>query len=175
MASKFLVLWRLELSRLSPETIQTVLRQQDYGARLQAEGKVQARYHLVGSHGGAWIYNVESNEELDSCLRRPRFTTSPAIKSIRWPRCAVRRRSAPRSQTSGRGPALPDTLALAFVLAARGTACEGARLEQELAACRLRCPSCAVESTTSEPDFRCRTCGLPAVLLSGNDLVADPR
>jgi muconolactone D-isomerase len=68
MASKFLVLWKLELSRLSPETIQAVLRQQDYGARLEAEGKVQARYHLVGSHGGAWIYDVESNEELDALL-----------------------------------------------------------------------------------------------------------
>ena len=68
MASKFLVLWKLELSRLSPETIQTVLRQQDYGARLQTEGKVHARYHLVGSHGGAWIYDVESNEELDMLL-----------------------------------------------------------------------------------------------------------
>jgi muconolactone delta-isomerase len=68
MASKFLVLWKLELSRLSPETMQTVLRQQDYGARLQTEGKVHARYHLVGSHGGAWIYDVESNEELDMLL-----------------------------------------------------------------------------------------------------------
>lgn len=68
MASKFLVLWRLELSRVTPEAMQTVLRQQDYGARLQAEGKVHARYHLVGAHGGAWIYNVDSNEELDLLL-----------------------------------------------------------------------------------------------------------
>jgi muconolactone delta-isomerase len=68
MASKFLVLWRLELSRVSPETMQTVLRQQDYGARLEQEGKVHARYHLVGGHGGAWIYDVESNEELDTLL-----------------------------------------------------------------------------------------------------------
>jgi len=68
MANKFLVLWKLELSRVSPETMQTVLRQQDYGARLQAEGKVQARYHLIGAHGGAWIYDVASNEELDALL-----------------------------------------------------------------------------------------------------------
>jgi muconolactone delta-isomerase len=68
MASKFLVLWRLELSRVSPETMQAILRQQDYGSRLQASGKVAARYHLVGSHGGAWIYEVESNEELDTLL-----------------------------------------------------------------------------------------------------------
>lgn len=68
MASKFLVLWKLQLSRLSPETTRAVLRQQDYGARLTAEGKVQARYHLIGSHGGAWIYDVDSNEELDLLL-----------------------------------------------------------------------------------------------------------
>ena len=68
MTSKFLVLWRLELSRVSSETMQTVLRQQDYGQRLEAEGKVTARYHLLGAHGGAWIYDVESNEELDMLL-----------------------------------------------------------------------------------------------------------
>ena len=68
MASKFLVLWKLELGRVTPETMQTVIRQQDYGARLQAEGKVQARYHLVGAHGGAWIYDVDSNEELERLI-----------------------------------------------------------------------------------------------------------
>ncbi|HET7047380.1 MAG TPA: hypothetical protein VFI54_03845 [Solirubrobacteraceae bacterium] len=40
-------------------TIKTVPRQQEYGARLQTEGKVQARHHLLDSHGGAWIYDVE--------------------------------------------------------------------------------------------------------------------
>jgi len=68
MANKFLVLWKLELNRVSAETMQTVLRQQDYGAHLQKEGKVQARYHLIGAHGGAWIYDVASNEELDALL-----------------------------------------------------------------------------------------------------------
>jgi len=68
MANKFLVLWRLDLSRVSAETMQTVLRQQEYGTRLQTEGRVQARYHLIGAHGGAWIYDVASNEELDALL-----------------------------------------------------------------------------------------------------------
>jgi muconolactone D-isomerase len=68
MASKFLVLWKLELSRRTPGMIEAILRQQDYGARLLAEGKLESRYHLVGGHGGAWIYNVESNEELDRLL-----------------------------------------------------------------------------------------------------------
>jgi hypothetical protein len=26
------------------------------------------RYHLIGRHGGAWIYDVKSNEELDLLL-----------------------------------------------------------------------------------------------------------
>lgn len=68
MASKFLVMWKLDVGRVTPETMRTVLRQQDYGARLQTDGKVLARYHLVGAHGGAWIYEVESNEELDMLL-----------------------------------------------------------------------------------------------------------
>ncbi len=68
MAGKFLVLWKLELSRATPGMVQAVLRQQDYGARLLAEGELEVRYHLVGGHGGAWIYNVESNEELDNLL-----------------------------------------------------------------------------------------------------------
>jgi muconolactone D-isomerase len=68
MAGKFLVLWRLELGRANPDMVRAVLRQQDYGTRLLEEGKLEARYHLVGGHGGAWIYNVESNEELDRLL-----------------------------------------------------------------------------------------------------------
>jgi hydrogenase nickel incorporation protein HypA/HybF len=65
---------------------------------------------------------------------------------------------------------VPETLSFAFELAARGTACEGARLEHELVPCRLRCPSCRVAWTATEPDFRCRTCASPAVVVSGNEL-----
>jgi hydrogenase nickel incorporation protein HypA/HybF len=65
---------------------------------------------------------------------------------------------------------VPATLTLAFGLTARGTACEGARLEQEFVPCRLRCPSCEVEWTAREPDFRCRACGWPALVLSGDEL-----
>jgi muconolactone delta-isomerase len=68
MAGKFLVLWKLELGRPNPGLVQAVLRQQEYGERLAADGKLEARYHLVGGHGGAWIYSVESNEELDRLL-----------------------------------------------------------------------------------------------------------
>jgi hydrogenase nickel incorporation protein HypA/HybF len=66
---------------------------------------------------------------------------------------------------------VPDTLAFAFELTARGTLCEGARLEQELVPCRLRCPACELEWSAEEPDFRCRACGSPATVLSGDELL----
>lgn len=68
MASKFLVLWRLEVARLGQGMAQAVMRQQDHARRLLADGTLVARYHLVGQHGGAWIYEVSSNEELDRLL-----------------------------------------------------------------------------------------------------------
>ena len=65
---KFLVLWRFENTRLTPEIISAVLEQPKYGQKLEAQGKLECRYHVVGSHGGAWIYKVDSNEELDRLL-----------------------------------------------------------------------------------------------------------
>ena len=65
---KYLVIWSLEVSRLTPEMIKAVMEQPDYGKKLQADGKLECRYHMVGSHGGAWIYSVKSNEELDMLL-----------------------------------------------------------------------------------------------------------
>lgn len=71
---KFLVLWSLEMRLLSAEMMKAVLRQQDHAKKLEAEGKLEKRYHIVGRHGGAWIYNVASNEELDRLL-----ATSPVF------------------------------------------------------------------------------------------------
>ncbi len=68
MPQKFLVLWRLEVSRVGTEMMRALVRQQDYGKRLQQEGKLEKRYHVVGRHGGAWIYAVDSHEELDRLL-----------------------------------------------------------------------------------------------------------
>ena len=63
---KFLVLWHFDLTRISPEVIRGVLQMPDYAKKLG--DKLECRYHVVGSHGGAWIYNVMSNEELDRLL-----------------------------------------------------------------------------------------------------------
>jgi muconolactone delta-isomerase len=67
---KFLALWRMELNLLSREMAQAVSRMAEYGANLEAEGKVLARYHVVGAHGGAWIYEVTSHEEFERLLAR---------------------------------------------------------------------------------------------------------
>jgi muconolactone delta-isomerase len=61
-------MWRLELTLLSREMAQAVGKMAGYGARLSASGQVIARYHVVGSHGGAWIYQVDSHEEFERLL-----------------------------------------------------------------------------------------------------------
>ena len=66
---------------------------------------------------------------------------------------------------------VPDTLAFYFNIAAEGTPCEGARLEQELVRVRLRCRTCAHEWAIHEPSFRCPGCGgADAELLAGEEL-----
>lgn len=76
---KFLVLWNLEMVRLTPEVIAAVLRMPEYAEPLERAGKVIARYHIVGSHGGAWIYDVDSNEELERLL-----VTAPVYNFARF-------------------------------------------------------------------------------------------
>ena len=65
---KFLVLWHFDISRLTPEVVRAIAQQPKYGEKLEKDGKLECRYHVVGSHGGAWIYKVDSNEELDRLL-----------------------------------------------------------------------------------------------------------
>lgn len=65
---KFLVIWNIEIGRLSGDVMKAVLRMRDHAVPLEQSGKVIGRYHIVGSHGGAWIYNVSSNDELEMLL-----------------------------------------------------------------------------------------------------------
>jgi muconolactone delta-isomerase len=67
---KFLVIWQIEIALLSRDVLQSVMRMADYATPLEQQGKVAARWHIPGSHGGAWIYDVASNEELDMLLAR---------------------------------------------------------------------------------------------------------
>jgi len=65
---KFLVLWQFELAALRPEVIPAVARMPAYAKELAKQNKLVARYHIVGRHGGAWIYDAASNEELERLL-----------------------------------------------------------------------------------------------------------
>jgi hydrogenase nickel incorporation protein HypA/HybF len=68
---------------------------------------------------------------------------------------------------------VPDSLAFYFEHVARGTVCEGARLEQELIPARLRC-GCGQEWELDELDFRCPACReAGAVVVSGDELLVD--
>jgi hydrogenase nickel incorporation protein HypA/HybF len=65
---------------------------------------------------------------------------------------------------------VPDTLAFYFEFVARGTVCEGARLEQEVIEAALRCSACEREWSIEIPAFRCPTCGGAEVTVStGNE------
>lgn len=64
-----------------------------------------------------------------------------------------------------------DSLAFYFGVVARETVCEGARLDQELVAARLRCRACAREWAVDVPAFRCPACaGGDVEVLSGEEL-----
>ena len=65
---KFLVLWNLEQTLLSDAMVRGIARMPEYGGRMEEQGKVLMRYHVVGAHGGAWIYDVESHEEFERLL-----------------------------------------------------------------------------------------------------------
>ncbi len=67
---KFLVIWQIEIALLSREILKSVARMPEYAQPLEQQGKILSRYHIPGSHGGAWIYDVQSNEELDMLLAR---------------------------------------------------------------------------------------------------------
>ena len=54
---------------------------------------------------------------------------------------------------------VPDTLDFYFGFVAKGTVCEGARLEQELVPARLACTSCEREWELDLPIFLCAECG----------------
>jgi len=64
---------------------------------------------------------------------------------------------------------IPDTLEFYFEFVARGSLCEGARLEQELVPARLRCRPCEREWEIEIPAFRCPFCGGSEVEIASGD------
>jgi muconolactone delta-isomerase len=65
---KFLALWSIELSLVSEAMVRAIARMPEYGEQLERQGKVLSRYHVVGAHGGAWVYDVDSHEEFERLL-----------------------------------------------------------------------------------------------------------
>lgn len=64
---------------------------------------------------------------------------------------------------------VPDTLDFYFGFVARGTVCDGARLELALVPARLACPPCGGEWGIEVPDFRCPACGGAVEIVAGNE------
>jgi hydrogenase nickel incorporation protein HypA/HybF len=65
---------------------------------------------------------------------------------------------------------MPDTLEFYFEFVARGTVCEGARLEQEVIDAALRCNECGHAWAIEIPAFRCPQCaGSRVEIASGNE------
>ena len=64
---------------------------------------------------------------------------------------------------------VPDTLEFYFEFVARGTVCEGARLEQQVIDARLLCNSCGHEWEIEIPAFRCPQCSGSDVEIASGD------
>ena len=69
---KFLVLWSFQAGiRVGlPEVAKMISDLQDYARDLEGQKNLESYYHVVGRHGGAWILNVKSNEELEILLAK---------------------------------------------------------------------------------------------------------
>ena len=70
---KFLVFWKLQpeaVIRIGPESAKMLFSLQDYAKELREQGKLERHYHVVGEHGGVWILNVVSNEELERLIAK---------------------------------------------------------------------------------------------------------
>lgn len=66
---------------------------------------------------------------------------------------------------------VPESLHFYFEIVARGTACDGARLELEVVPVVLRCRACAHEWSPEGHGFRCPSCGEASVeVVSGDEL-----
>ena len=64
---------------------------------------------------------------------------------------------------------IPETLEFYFEFVARGTVCEGARLEQQVIDARLRCRGCGNEWEIEIPAFRCPECSGSDVEIASGD------
>jgi hydrogenase nickel incorporation protein HypA/HybF len=98
------------------------------------------------------------------------LSLSSAIVATVERHAAGRRVTVVTLTVGGLRQVVPDTLEFYFAFVARGSVCEGARLEIEAIEPRLRCEGCQREWPLETPSFRCRTCGEGQVeIVAGNE------
>lgn len=98
------------------------------------------------------------------------LSLSSAIVDTAVRHAAGRRVTAIALRIGGLRQVVPDSLVFYFEFVAKGTVCEGARLEHTFLAARLRCAVCGREWEMGSPAFRCPTCGDAQVaVVSGNE------
>ena len=82
-----------------------------------------------------------------------------------------RRVSTVRMRVGTMRQVVPDSLDFYFGVVARGTLCDGSRLELEVTPSVLRCEACGESWQPEVPSFRCPSCDGPKVeLVSGGEL-----
>jgi hydrogenase nickel incorporation protein HypA/HybF len=97
------------------------------------------------------------------------LSLSSAIVSTVVKHAAGRRVTVVSMRIGALRQVVPDTLEFYFEFVARGTVCEGARLEQELIPALVRCAPCDREWEIDMPIFRCPGCGGAAEVASGSE------
>ena len=81
-----------------------------YAKPLERSGQIAARYHIVGAHGGAWVYDVGSNEELERLIALmpvynfAHYTVYPLAEMPEWDEEGGRRGRPARSFSVPSGP-----------------------------------------------------------------------
>ncbi len=99
------------------------------------------------------------------------LSIASAVVNTAEKHAAGRRVSVVTMTTGALRQVVPTSLEFYFEIVARGTLCEGARLEQRLVAARLRCEDCGHEWEPDVPAFRCPGCESATVeFLGGNEL-----
>ena len=94
---------------------------------------------------------------------------SSAIVAIVDKHAAGRRVSVVTLRVGRLRQVVPQALEFYFEFVARGSVCEGARLEHELVEVRLHCNPCGTEWAIDVPAFRCPSCGDGDVAVIGGD------
>ncbi|MFN8162211.1 MAG: hydrogenase maturation nickel metallochaperone HypA [Solirubrobacterales bacterium] len=96
---------------------------------------------------------------------------SRAIVETAERHAAGRRVVEVRARVGALRQVVPSSLEFYFSVAAAGTLCDGARLEQAAVPARLRCRDCSAEWSPREPGFRCPRCsGGRVEVLEGSEL-----